>query len=66
VYIEGRIQTRSWEDQNGVKKYSTEIVANNMQLLGRRGDEPEQLPQTGREEHLGPDDTGSGEDDLPF
>lgn len=33
VYIEGRLQTRSWEDQ-GVKKYSTEIVANTVQFLG--------------------------------
>ncbi|MDR2442381.1 MAG: single-stranded DNA-binding protein [Deltaproteobacteria bacterium] len=34
VYIEGRIQTRSWEDQNGNKRYITEIVASNMQMLG--------------------------------
>ena len=36
VYIEGRIQTRSWEDQNGQKKYSTEIVAQTVQFLGGR------------------------------
>jgi single-strand DNA-binding protein len=34
VYIEGRIQTRSWDDQNGFKRYITEIVASNMQMLG--------------------------------
>jgi single-strand DNA-binding protein len=34
VYIEGRIQTRSWEDQNGNKRHITEIVASNMQMLG--------------------------------
>lgn len=34
AYIEGRIQTRSWEDDQGVKKYSTEIVANTVQFLG--------------------------------
>lgn len=33
VYIEGRLQTRSWEDQNGVKKYRTEIVTDNMIML---------------------------------
>ena len=33
VYIEGKIQTRSWEDQNGQKKYSTEIVAQTVQFL---------------------------------
>lgn len=34
VYIEGKLQTRSYDDKNGVKKYVTEIVANNIQFLG--------------------------------
>lgn len=34
VYIEGRIQTRKWQDQNGNDRWSTEIIANNMQMLG--------------------------------
>ena len=38
VYIEGRLQTRQWEDQQGQKRQSTEIVANNMQMLGRAGE----------------------------
>ncbi|MBE9529002.1 MAG: single-stranded DNA-binding protein [Proteobacteria bacterium] len=38
VYIEGRIQTRNWEDKEGNKRYTTEIVANQMQMLGSRGD----------------------------
>jgi single-strand DNA-binding protein len=33
VFVEGRLQTRSWDDQNGQKRYSTEIVANNVQFL---------------------------------
>lgn len=33
VYIEGRLQTRSWDDQNGVKKYRTEIITDNMIML---------------------------------
>lgn len=37
VYIEGRIQTRSWEGKDGVKRYTTEIIAENMQLMGTRG-----------------------------
>ena len=45
VYIEGRIRTRSWDDQTGNKRYVTEIVADTLQLLGRR---PEgQAPQNG-------------------
>ena len=38
VYIEGRIQTRDWEDKDGVKRYTTEIVASQMQMLGSRDD----------------------------
>jgi len=38
VYIEGRIQTRSWDDKEGNKKYMTEIVANTMQMLGKPED----------------------------
>ena len=37
VYIEGRLQTRKWQDQSGVEKYTTEIIANEMQMLGGRG-----------------------------
>ncbi|MFC1614490.1 single-stranded DNA-binding protein [Gemmatimonadota bacterium] len=39
VYIEGRIQTRSWEDQTGQKRFVTEIVANEMVILGSRSGE---------------------------
>ncbi|HOW56956.1 MAG TPA: single-stranded DNA-binding protein, partial [Smithellaceae bacterium] len=37
VFIEGRIQTRTWEDKEGVKRYTTEIVASNMQMLDSKG-----------------------------
>ncbi|MBI5561340.1 MAG: single-stranded DNA-binding protein [Deltaproteobacteria bacterium] len=37
VYVEGRIQTRAWDDKDGNKKYTTEIVANQMQMLGSKG-----------------------------
>jgi single-strand DNA-binding protein len=36
VYVEGRLQTRKWQDKDGQDKYSTEIVANQMQMLGSR------------------------------
>ena len=39
LYIEGRIRTRSWTDQSGNKRYTTEINVDNLQLLGRRPDE---------------------------
>lgn len=39
VYIEGRLQTREWDDREGNKRRTTEIVANNMQMLGSKQDE---------------------------
>ena len=37
IYVEGRLQTRKWQDKEGNDRYSTEIVANEMQMLGSRG-----------------------------
>jgi single-strand DNA-binding protein len=34
VYIEGKIQTKSWEDKDGIQRYATDIIAQNMQMLG--------------------------------
>jgi single-strand DNA-binding protein len=47
VYIEGRLQTRKWQDQNGQDRWTTEIVANEMQMLGNRGDDAGSRPQQG-------------------
>ena len=38
IYVEGRLQTRSWDDQSGQKRYTTEIVVNDMQMLDGRGE----------------------------
>jgi len=38
VYVEGRLQTRSWEDKDGQKRYTTEVVVDDLILLGGRGD----------------------------
>lgn len=49
VYIEGSLRTRKWQDQSGQDRYSTEVVANEMQMLGSRGgdsfDRPAQATQ---------------------
>lgn len=37
VYVEGRIQTRSWEDKEGVKRYTTEIIVSDMKMLDSKG-----------------------------
>ena len=71
VYIEGRIQTREWEDQSGNKRWTTEIVANQMQMLGRPGEGGGDYSRSDSQE-TGYDDGGSqapagdDDDDLPF
>jgi len=40
VYVEGRLQTRQWEDAQGVKRYTTEVVAREVKFLGGTGDQP--------------------------
>ena len=73
VYFEGRIQTRQWQDQQGQKRYTTEIVATNMQMLGSRGERSE--APAGQPDHgatVPPDDSvttdfgGGPDDDIPF
>ncbi|NUM25969.1 MAG: single-stranded DNA-binding protein [Candidatus Buchananbacteria bacterium] len=55
VYIEGRLQTRDWEGQDGVKRYRTEIIADNMIMLDTKG------TTSG---FGGPSDQGSGSNDF--
>ena len=45
VYVEGRLQTRKWQDKNGQDRYTTEIVANEMQMLDSRGGSGDFAPQ---------------------
>lgn len=45
VYIEGKLRTRSWDDQNGNKRYTTEVVADNMTMLGGARDEASVAPK---------------------
>ena len=59
VYIEGRLQTNEWEDQNQVKRKTTEIRCDNFTMLGRRSDSPQgTTAQTNK--------TEDQDDDLPF
>jgi single-strand DNA-binding protein len=65
VFVEGRIQTRAWDDKEGVKRYTTEIVASNMQMLdskGQRGAEGSQ--ESPPLSH--PADGPLPDDDVPF
>ncbi len=77
VYIEGRLQTRKWQDNSGQDRYTTEIVANDMQMLGGRGadsggtasfgnnqgQQRQAQPQAQAAPMSGPDDF---DDDIPF
>jgi len=47
VYVEGRLQTRKWQGQDGQDRYTTEIVANEMQMLGGRGGGAGSMPDDG-------------------
>ena len=46
VYVEGRLKTRKWQDNNGQDRYTTEIQGDNLQMLGGRQDEPKQAKQS--------------------
>lgn len=64
IYIEGRIQTRSWEDRDGNKRYTTEIVAQAMQMLGSaRKDGQARSPE---ERYPVEEPISIPEDDIPF
>lgn len=63
VYVEGRLQTRSWDGQDGQKRYSTEVVAQDVQFLDRAGGAAA-VAGGGRDSML--DGDISDPDDLPF
>jgi single-strand DNA-binding protein len=70
VYLEGRLQTRSWEDQQGQKKYTTEVVAQTVQFLGGQGTGAQNSHGASSESAF-PQDFGNepafdASDDIPF
>lgn len=68
VYVEGKIQSRSWEDSQGVKKYATDIVAHTLQLLGKKdSSQPAGDPAiAGARQMAAVTPSDNPEDDLPF
>jgi single-strand DNA-binding protein len=68
VYIEGKLRTRSFEDKEGIKKYTTEIVAESFTMLGRKSDfEQENGSRQASKGVAGTDAfSGAEADDLPF
>ena len=64
VYIEGKIKTRKWEDKNGNTRYNTEILADNMTMLGGKPSPDSEAPKNEAPEV--DDKTADTVDDLPF
>ena len=64
VYIEGKLQTRDWEDRDGNKRYTTEIVAQTMQMLGRPSREGR--ADAYEEPHPVEEPVSIPDDDIPF
>lgn len=65
VYIEGRIRTRKWTDQSGQERYSTEIVADQMQMLGGRGGTGTSSDDDGGYSRSAPERSGGGSSRAP-
>ena len=80
VYVEGKLQTRQWQDAQGVKRYTTEIVARDIKLMDSAGDRPgqtsagENFTKTGRSSSFAgqssmeelPPPPNSPDDEIPF
>ncbi|MEQ9561541.1 MAG: single-stranded DNA-binding protein [Woeseiaceae bacterium] len=69
VYIEGKLRTRKWQDKDGQDRYTTEIVADEMQMLGGRGGAGGGAPSMNDSSDRSPPPRASGDDfddDIPF
>ena len=72
VYVEGRLRTRKWQDKDGHDRYTTEIIADQMQMLGGRGGSPDMPGQSqgnfkpSRPANAAPAPEPEFDDDIPF
>ena len=71
IYVEGRIRTRSWDDKDGNKRYTTEIQGDVMTMLGSRGQAEQTAPASNNQPNPAQNNTNlpapdGVEDDLPF
>lgn len=71
VYVEGRNRTRKWQDKEGTDRYSTEVIASEMQLIGGSGDKRNQpiptdtYPETNQAPSTPPEENVTGQPDQP-
>lgn len=68
IYVSGKMQTRKWQDQQGNDKYTTEIIANQMQMLGGKSEQGQQAPkQNSNSQHrMGGNQEPDFDDSIPF
>ncbi len=67
VYIEGKIKSRTWDDKDGNKRYITEILGDNLTMLGSKRDSDDSTSAPAPIENTAPDaKAGDEKDDLPF
>ena len=68
IYIEGRIDNRSYDDKDGNKRYISEVVVENFRFIGSRGDMPtgDPTPMPSGADAPVPDNGGGDDEDLPF
>jgi single-strand DNA-binding protein len=64
IFLEGRIQTRSYDDRDGNKKWITEIIAQSVQMLGRKGGTEEEAPDEVEEPMV--EGSKTEDEDIPF
>ena len=65
IYTEGKLQTRNWEDNNGVKRYTTEVVCEQFTMLGRKMESNNSPSQPMSQQNVEPSNEEI-DDDLPF
>jgi len=66
IFTEGKLQTRNWEDKDGVKRYTTEVVCEMFTMLGRKMDNESNQAANNFSKPDQASDTKSDEEDLPF
>ncbi|MFA4972695.1 MAG: single-stranded DNA-binding protein [bacterium] len=68
VYIEGNLRTRQWDDKEGIKRYTTEVIAQRVQFLGSPTGEKRDTTNSAPSDagNTGSFDPGNGPDDVPF
>ncbi|MBR0574480.1 MULTISPECIES: single-stranded DNA-binding protein [Pasteurellaceae] len=69
IYVEGRLKTRKWQDKNGIDRYTTEIIGDNLQMLDSRGEQTHQTTQaisSNTSQQPVPPPIDNFDDEIPF